>query len=97
MRLITRSDFDGLVCATILRELGIADKQGIFYQTPPNLGEPWNKFEEGQWYHYSNFTSDYAWKILEDAEIRFKKQMVRNRHAWIKKEQNQAQDTSYLK
>ena len=35
MRLITRSDFDGLVCAVLLEELGIVDE--IFYVHPKDV------------------------------------------------------------
>ncbi|MFC1813779.1 exopolyphosphatase [Thermodesulfobacteriota bacterium] len=44
MRLITRSDFDGLVCATILDELGIIDE--ILYVHPKDLQD--NKIEVTQ-------------------------------------------------
>jgi len=35
MRLITRSDFDGLVCAVLLEELGIVDE--ILYVHPKDV------------------------------------------------------------
>ena len=35
MRLITRSDFDGLVCATLLEAIGLVDE--IFYTHPKDL------------------------------------------------------------
>jgi len=41
MRLITRSDFDGLACAALLEELGIVDE--IFYGHPKDLQD--NKIE----------------------------------------------------
>jgi len=44
LRLITRSDFDGLVCATILDELGIIDE--ILYVHPKDLQD--NKIEVTQ-------------------------------------------------
>lgn len=44
MRLITRSDFDGLVCAAILEELGIVDE--ILYVHPKDLQD--NKIEVTQ-------------------------------------------------
>ncbi len=44
MRLITRSDFDGLVCAAILEELGIVDR--ILYVHPKDLQD--NKIEVTQ-------------------------------------------------
>ena len=44
MRLITRSDFDGLVCAAILDELGIIDE--ILYVHPKDLQD--NKIEVTQ-------------------------------------------------
>ena len=44
MRLITRSDFDGLVCAAILEELGIVDQ--ILYVHPKDLQD--NKIEVTQ-------------------------------------------------
>lgn len=31
---------------------------------PPNIGHPWDCFEEGMWYHPESFTEDYAWKIV---------------------------------
>jgi len=44
MRLMTRSDFDGLVCAAVLEELGIIDD--IFYVHPKDLQD--NKIEVSQ-------------------------------------------------
>ncbi|MEA1972559.1 MAG: exopolyphosphatase, partial [Candidatus Cloacimonadota bacterium] len=35
MRLVTRSDFDGLACAAILNELGVIDE--IFYSHPKDI------------------------------------------------------------
>ena len=53
-----------------------------FNRTPPNLGFPFNRFEEGQWYHSNHVTAPYLEKILEKSEARFKNQMIRNRHSW---------------
>jgi anaerobic magnesium-protoporphyrin IX monomethyl ester cyclase len=53
-----------------------------FNRTPPNLGHPYNRFEEGQWYHPKHVTKDYLERILGLSEERFSKAMVRNRHSW---------------
>jgi|GEM_PF-3366646 len=56
--------------------------RGGFNRTPPNLGWPFNAFEEGQWYHHKHVTKDYLAGILEKSEQRFKHAMVRHRHSW---------------
>jgi hypothetical protein len=53
-----------------------------FNRTPPNIGYPYNKFEEGQWYHPKHVNQAYLEKILQLSEERFKEVMVRNRHSW---------------
>lgn len=52
----------------------------------PHIGDPWNRFEEGQWYHYPDLTEDYVRDILQDAEACFGKQMARNRHNLAEKQ-----------
>ncbi len=56
-------------------------RQG-FNRTPPNQGFPFNRFEEGQWYHPEHVTAEYLEKILKMSEEKFSKAMVRNRHSW---------------
>jgi len=56
-------------------------KQG-FNCPPPNQGFPFNKFEEGQWYHPEHVTAEYLKKILRLSEEKFSKAMVRKRHSW---------------
>jgi len=53
-----------------------------FVRTPPNIGHPFNRFEEGQWYHPKHVTAPYLDNILEMSEARFKEVMVRHRHSW---------------
>jgi radical SAM superfamily enzyme YgiQ (UPF0313 family) len=61
------------------------DKNYSFDRTPPNLGYPWNRFEEGQWYHPDHVTPQYLEKILIASQERFSYALVRNRHSWVKK------------
>jgi radical SAM superfamily enzyme YgiQ (UPF0313 family) len=61
------------------------DKNYSFDRTPPNLGYPWNRFEEGQWYHSAHVTPQYLEKILIASQERFSYALVRNRHSWVKK------------
>lgn len=56
-----------------------------FNRTPPNLGHPWNRFEEGQWYHPQHVTAAYLEKIFAASEQRFSQALVRNRHSWVKR------------
>ena len=70
----------------ILKRLSIDKQRGVFHQTPPHLGDPWNRFEEGQWYHYPDLTEDYIRDILQDAEACFGRQMARNRHNLAEKQ-----------
>ena len=53
-----------------------------FNRTPPNIGHPFNRFEEGQWYHPDHVTAQYLDNILKMSETRFKDVMVRYRHSW---------------
>ena len=46
LRLFTRADFDGLVCAALLEELGIVDE--IIYMLPPVKNGP---TIAGRWTH----------------------------------------------
>ncbi len=53
-----------------------------FNRTPPNKGFPFDRFEEGQWYHSPHVNPKYLEKILKMSEERFGDVMVRNRHSW---------------
>jgi radical SAM superfamily enzyme YgiQ (UPF0313 family) len=53
-----------------------------FNRTPPNIGYPFNEFEEGQWYHPKHVTAQYLDNILRMSEDGFKDVMVRHRHSW---------------
>lgn len=53
-----------------------------FDRVPPNRGYPFDRFEEGQWYHHDFVTADYLDKICRWSEQRFGRVMVRNRHSW---------------
>ena len=53
-----------------------------FNRVPPNLGFPWNRCEEGQWYHPSHVTASYVEKVLGWSEERFSDRLIRNRHSW---------------
>ena len=55
---------------------------GGFHRTPPNSGYPFNRFEEGQWYHPEHVNAKYLEEILEISEKRFGRVMVRNKHSW---------------
>ncbi len=55
---------------------------GDFHRTPPNKGHPFNRFEEGQWYHPEHVNADYLDEILDISQKRFGKVMVRNKHSW---------------
>jgi len=57
-------------------------KAGRFDQIPPNRGFPFDRFEEGQWYHPAHVTPNYLEAILMSSEKRFGDVMVRNRHSW---------------
>lgn len=57
-----------------------------FHRAPPHIGRPWNRFEEGQWYHPDHVTANYLDKILGESEKRFSEVMVRNRHSWYARE-----------
>jgi radical SAM superfamily enzyme YgiQ (UPF0313 family) len=57
-------------------------KAGRFDQVPPNRGFPFDRFEEGQWYHPAHVTPNYLKAILMSSEKRFGDVMVRNRHSW---------------
>ena len=61
------------------------DKNCFFDRTPPNYGHPWDRFEEGQWYHPSHVTPKYLEKILTASEEWFSHALVRNRHSWVKR------------
>jgi radical SAM superfamily enzyme YgiQ (UPF0313 family) len=54
-----------------------------FNQTPPHIGFPWNRFEEGQWYHPEHVTAAYLEEIAAMSEERFSRALVRNRHSWL--------------
>jgi len=56
-----------------------------FNRKPPHIGFPWNRFEEGQWYHPEHVTADYLEEIAAMSEERFSKVLVRNRHSWLKR------------
>ena len=58
------------------------DLQDGFHRTPPNKGYPFDRFEEGQWYHPPNVTAEYLEGILRLSEQRFSGALVRNRHYW---------------
>lgn len=45
---------------------------------PPNLGSPWDSFEEGQWYHPSWVTLDRVVFVEERVQHRLGHRMVRN-------------------
>ncbi len=60
-------------------------KAGSFSRTPPNRGFPFDRFEEGQWWHPRHVTASYLERILEESEDRFGAAMVRNRHSWYAK------------
>jgi radical SAM superfamily enzyme YgiQ (UPF0313 family) len=51
---------------------------------PPHRGYPFDRFEEGQWYHAPHVTPDYLHKICVLSEQRFGHAMVRNRHSWYR-------------
>lgn len=53
-----------------------------FNRTPPNIGHPFNRFEEGQWFHPNHVDRNYLENILKMSSERFGKQTVRNRHSW---------------
>jgi len=57
-------------------------KAGRFDRVPPNRGFPFDRFEEGQWYHPAHVTPKYLEAILMSSEKRFADVMVRNRHSW---------------
>ena len=56
-----------------------------YNRIPPNLGYPFDRFEEGQWYHPQSVTADYLDWIYRESERRFGKINVRNRHSWYMK------------
>ncbi len=58
---------------------------GTFSRTPPNQGFPFDRFEEGQWWHPRHVTASYLEGILRESEERFGTAMVRNRHSWYAK------------
>ena len=45
-RLVTRSDFDGLVCAALLKHLGMLDDLRAV-EAPEELREDWSRFLDG--------------------------------------------------
>lgn len=49
-----------------------------FDQEPPNQGEPWDCFEEGQWFHPPWVTADRVNYIYRQAEKIIGKKLVRN-------------------
>lgn len=52
-----------------------------FNRVPPNIGYPFNRFEEGQWYHLPHVTgADLEW-IDKETERRFGMVLVRGRHS----------------
>lgn len=53
-----------------------------FNRTPPNAGHPFDKFEEGQWYHPKHVNQEYLDSILQQSQNMFENAMVRNRHSW---------------
>jgi len=55
---------------------------GGFVRTPPNQGYPFDRFEEGQWYHPPHVTTQYLKKILDVSEQKFSPVLSRNRHSW---------------
>ena len=59
-----------------------AGKQLNFNRTPPNQGSPFNKYEEGQWYHPEHVTASYLDRIATLSEEMFGDKMVRRRHSW---------------
>ncbi len=56
-----------------------------FVRTPPNQGYPFDRFEEGQWYHPPYVTPKYLEKILKASEQKFGPFLSRNRHSWYAK------------
>jgi radical SAM superfamily enzyme YgiQ (UPF0313 family) len=69
-----------------IRNSGVAEiiKEG-FNRTPPNKGFPFDRFEEGQWYHAPHVTGGYLERIYEMSRKRFRHAMVRERHSWYAK------------
>ncbi len=53
-----------------------------FDRTPPNRGFPFNRFEEGQWYHPTHVTAGYLEWLLRESHERFGHVLVRERHSW---------------
>jgi len=57
-----------------------------FNRIPPHTGFPFNRFEEGQWWHPEHVTAKYLERIFRMSEDRFGSTMVRNRHSWYAKQ-----------
>ncbi|MFA6417216.1 MAG: B12-binding domain-containing radical SAM protein [Patescibacteria group bacterium] len=49
-----------------------------FDQEPPNQGEPWDSFEEGQWFHPAWVTAEGIEYIYQQAQTRVGTKLVRN-------------------
>ena len=56
-----------------------------FDRPPPHTGFPFDRFEEGQWYHAPNVSHAYLERISEMSQKRFGGVLVRNRHSWYRK------------
>lgn len=60
------------------------NRQCEFNRKPPHIGYPWNRFEEGQWYHPPHVTEDYLENIIGISNAAFAGSMHRNGHSWIR-------------
>ena len=57
-----------------------------FNRTPPHQGFPFDRFEEGQWYHPQHVTADRLEKIYCLSFSKFREYLVRERHSWVERQ-----------
>lgn len=63
---------------------GTPDGAGLdfnYNRTPLHSGYPWNAFEEGGWDHPQHITAEYLEVIAREANEKFSRALVRNRHS----------------
>lgn len=56
-----------------------ARHHGVYHGPPPHTGYPWDRFQEGRWYHPSHVTADYLAWIDQEATRRIGASLMRSR------------------
>lgn len=56
----------------------------LYDRVPPNNEYPFNRFEEGQWYHLDFVDKEYVESLIKDSEKIYGDVLVRNRHSWYR-------------